>query len=90
MKSQSADVPARSVAILMADSQRNGQFIYSVDGVQSEVEETLLKAARDIVGDMNEDVVMAKLMKAISGFGEPERKKYGLTDPGWENKGATD
>lgn len=67
--SQSPDIVARSVAILMADIQRNGQLIYSVNGKYSEAEQTLLQAAKDVVGDMNEDLVMAKLLKAMNGFG---------------------
>lgn len=57
---------ARSVAILMADGQRNGQLIYSVEGKYSEIEGLLLKTAADIVGEMNEDLVMAKLLKAAA------------------------
>ncbi|KAK5945466.1 hypothetical protein PMZ80_002671 [Knufia obscura] len=66
---QTPNVVARSVAILMADAGRNGQLIYSVEGKYSEAEGTLLKAAADIVGDVNEDVVMAKLLQAMSGYG---------------------
>lgn len=67
--SQPASVVARSVAILMADRQRSGQLIYSVNGKYSEAEGILLQAAKDIVGDANEDLVMAKLLVAMSGFG---------------------
>lgn len=67
--SQPASVVARSVAILMADAQRSGQLIYSVDGKYSEAEGTLLQAAKDIVGEANEDLVMAKLLKAMGDFG---------------------
>jgi len=66
---QTPVVVARSVAILMADAQRNGQLIYSVEGKYSEAEGTLLKAAADVVGDANEDLVMAKLLQAMSGYG---------------------
>lgn len=66
---QPALVVARSVAILMADSQRTGQLIYSVNGKYLEAEGTLLQAAKDVVGDANEDLVMAKLLKAMTGFG---------------------
>lgn len=58
---------ARSVAILMADRQRNGQLIYSVQGRYSEIESTMLKMAADIVGDPDEDLVMAKLLEAAAG-----------------------
>ncbi|KAJ9662631.1 hypothetical protein H2198_001303 [Neophaeococcomyces mojaviensis] len=57
---------ARSVAILMADKQRNGQLIYSVEGKYSEIEGVLLKTAAEIVGDVNEDLVMAKLLEAAT------------------------
>lgn len=70
---QPPHVVARSVAILMADTERSGQLIYSVQGKYSEAEETLLRAAKEIVGDNNEDLVMAKLLKAMSGFGITER-----------------
>ncbi|KAK5077280.1 hypothetical protein LTS08_008578 [Lithohypha guttulata] len=72
---QTPAVVARSVAILFADSRRNGQLIYSVEGKYSEAEGTLLKAAVDIVGEANEDMVMAKLLKAMSGFGVSAEKK---------------
>lgn len=66
---------ARSVAILMVDDQRNGQLIYSVEGKYSEAEGTLLKAAAEIVGDANEDLVMAKLLKAASGIAQSANQK---------------
>lgn len=66
---QTPAVVARSVAILMADGKRNGQLIYSVAGSYSEAEDVLLKAAAHIVGDANEDLVMEKLSRAMSGFG---------------------
>jgi len=72
---QTPAVVARSVAILMADDQRNGQLIYSVEGKYSEAEGTLLKAAADIVGEANEDLVMAKLLKAMSGYGISSNSK---------------
>ena len=72
---QSADVVARSVAVVMADEKRNGQLIYSAEGKYSEAEGTLLKAAVDIVGDVNEDVVMAKLMTASSEIGSAKQKE---------------
>lgn len=66
---QTPAVVARSVAVLMSDQKRSGQLIYSVDGKYSEAEGVLLKAAAEIVGDVNEDLVMAKLLKAMQGFG---------------------
>lgn len=72
---QTPAVVARSVAILMADSKRSGQLIYSVEGKYSEAEGTLLKAAADIVGEANEDLVMAKLLKAMSGYGVSAKAK---------------
>lgn len=83
--SQGAEVPAKSVAVLMADPQRNCQFIYSFDGNQFEAEGTLAEAARQIVGDMNEDVVMAKILKGIGELSNAERAQYGLADPGWNH-----
>lgn len=72
VKQQSPSVVARSVAILMADHERSGQLIYTVDGVYSEAEETLLQAAKAVVGDMNEDLVMAQLLEAGSMLGTRE------------------
>lgn len=70
---QTPAVVAKSVAVLMADDQRDGQLIYSVQGKYIEAEGTLLKAAAEIVGDANEDLVMAKLVKARSDFGSAKQ-----------------
>ena len=70
---QTPAVVARSVVVLMADDQRDGQLIYSVQGRYIEAEGTLLKAAAEIVGDQNEDLVMAELMKARSDFGSAKQ-----------------
>lgn len=64
---QTPAVVARSVAILFADVQRHGQLIYSVQGKYSEAEGTLLKAAADVVGPTNEEVVLAKLWSLRDG-----------------------
>lgn len=42
---QTADVPALSTAILMADSTRQGQLIYSSLGRQVEIEESIMLKA---------------------------------------------
>lgn len=83
--SQGAEVPARSVAVLMADPKRNCQLIYSFDGNQFEAEGILANAAREVVGDMNEDIVMAKILKGIGELSPAERSQYGLSDPGWNH-----
>lgn len=64
---QTPTVVARSVAILFADGSRHGQLIYSVEGKYSEAEGILLNAAAAIVGDANEDVVLAKLWSLRDG-----------------------
>lgn len=62
VKWQGPDVVARSVAILMADDNRQGQLIYSWEGRFLEIEESkLLPAAASIVGEANEDKVIEKL-----------------------------
>ncbi len=66
---QGPEVVARSVAVLMSDKDRAGQLIYSVEGKYFEIEETLLEAAKRIVGDNNEDLVMARLLEAMSNYG---------------------
>lgn len=53
----------------MSDKDRAGQLIYSVEGKYFEIEETLLEAAKRIVGDNNEDLVMARLLEAMSNYG---------------------
>lgn len=67
-------VVARSVAVLMADAQRDGQLIYSVQGKYIEAEGTLLKAAEEIVGDANEDLVFAKLLQARGASGSAKKQ----------------
>lgn len=70
---QTPAVVARSVAILMADRTRHGQLIYSVEGKYSEAEGTLLRAATEITGPNNEDIVMEKvlrLVQIVGGHGE--------------------
>lgn len=65
---QSADAVARSVAILMADSKRQGQLIYSVGGRFSDIEESvLLPPATKIVGEGGDDQVIARLHKIVEG-----------------------
>lgn len=64
---QTPSVVAKSVAVLFADDKRHGQLIYSVEGKYSEAEGTLLKAAADVVGEANEDIVLAKLWSLQDG-----------------------
>lgn len=45
---QAPEVVARSVTLLMADSKRNQQLIYSASGVYTEIEDDLIKAADSI------------------------------------------
>ncbi|KAF3004670.1 hypothetical protein E8E14_002030 [Neopestalotiopsis sp. 37M] len=62
---QSTEVVARSVLVLMADSQRNQQLIYSVSGVYTEIENDLLKAADSIrPKETSEDEDLHKLAEA--------------------------
>lgn len=49
-KPQTADVVARSAALLMADNTRHGQAIYSVGGKYLEVEERMIAANLEILG----------------------------------------
>lgn len=76
---QTPAVVARSVAILMAERQRHGQLIYSVEGKYSEIDSALLQTAADIVGDTNEDLVVAKLMKAEAEGGFDSMKMSATT-----------
>lgn len=70
VKTQPPEAVARSVAILMADPARHGQLIYSVQGRYSEIEDSILRpAAVRIVGEVDEDLVCAKLQAAAAGFG---------------------
>ncbi|KAK7178890.1 hypothetical protein DPSP01_014199 [Paraphaeosphaeria sporulosa] len=67
---QTPAVVARSVALLMADEMRHGQLIYSVQGKFSEIEESvLLPAAKTIVGDISEDLVLTKVQAAAANLG---------------------
>jgi NAD(P)-dependent dehydrogenase (short-subunit alcohol dehydrogenase family) len=67
---QGAEVVARNVAFLMADESRQGQLIYSVGGRYMEIEEArLLVAAREVVGENDEDRVIAKLHQMRSDVG---------------------
>ena len=67
---QGPDAAARSVAILMADSSRQGQLIYSVGGRFTEIEHTkLLPVAAEIVGEFNEDLAIKKLHEMASKIG---------------------
>jgi NAD(P)-dependent dehydrogenase (short-subunit alcohol dehydrogenase family) len=54
---QEPEVVARSVVLCMADEKRHGQNIYSRQGSFWEVEDVFMKLSRDIVGEVDEDVV---------------------------------
>ena len=65
---QGPDVVARSVAILMADTNRQGQLIYSIGGKFTEIEDSmLLPPVVDFIGENNEDLVIEKLHKMAEG-----------------------
>ncbi|KAL1960610.1 hypothetical protein VTO42DRAFT_7189 [Malbranchea cinnamomea] len=67
---QSADVPAKSAVLLMADGNRQGELIYSRDGKFKEVENSLLLrvAKAEIVGEGNlsEDEAIQKTKEIAS------------------------
>lgn len=54
---QDPEVVARSVVLCMADEKRHGQNIYSRQGSFWEVDDAFMKLSRDIIGDVDEDVV---------------------------------
>lgn len=63
---QSADVPARSAVLLMADKKRQGELIYSCEGKLKEIENgVLLKTAREVVLGGREDGDGDVLRKAM-------------------------
>lgn len=67
---QGAEVVARNVALLMVDEGRQGQLCYSVGGRYTEIEESvLLGAARQVVGENDEDKVIAELHRMRSDVG---------------------
>ena len=66
LEAQGPEVVARSVAILLADDQRAGQLIYSIEGRFSEVDERLLAVAKEVLGYTDDDWVVSKLMEATA------------------------
>ena len=67
---QGAEVVARNVALLMADESRQGQLHYSVGGRYMEIEESkFLPAAKEVVGENDEDAVIEKLHKLRGDLG---------------------
>lgn len=72
---QSAETPAESTAILMADSSRQGQLIYSVRGKQVEIEESiLLKAVQEKLLDKYGIDEEGDLLKFHEATPKSERK----------------
>lgn len=70
MPLQSADVVAKSVALLMADEARHGQLIYSRSGEYWEIEENkLLRLVPEIVGEMNADESLDKILDVQHSIG---------------------
>ncbi len=54
----------------MADEERQGQLIYSIGGRYYEIDEgVLLPAAKGVVGENDEDKVIAKLHEMRSKVG---------------------
>ena len=69
VKTQSAEVVARSVAVLAVDEARHGQTIYSSGGVYREVEGPVLKATREILQEeVDEGEAVLRMLKAGSGL----------------------
>lgn len=67
---QSAEAVARSVLILMADTRRNQQLIYSTEGIYTEIESDLLKAADNIrPKETSEEEDLYRLAKVKATFG---------------------
>ena len=75
-KTQGPEVVGRQVALLMADEQRNCQLIYSYDGKQKEIEQSIFKNALEEVldGEVGDDIVVERLyemrMSAAKSAGE--------------------
>lgn len=67
---QEASVVARDVALLMADEGRQGELHYSWGGKYREVEEgVLLPAAKEVVEENDEDMVIEQLHRLRSDIG---------------------
>lgn len=62
---QDPEVVARSVVLCMADEKRHGQNIYSRQGSFWEVDDAFMKLTREIIGDVDEDVVSIWLSSAV-------------------------
>lgn len=87
VSSQPADVVATSVACLMAASQRSGQMIYSANGMYTEADEILLRAADDVTGGAREDEVFARLSQAMveSDIASPDAQAASWTKPKYKS-----
>lgn len=81
---QDAEVVARSVVLLMADQKRHGQNIYSRQGRFWEVEDAFMKLARDIVGEVDEDMVSLFPWPSPQPFNVVDLTNYLPTLRSWE------
>ncbi|SMQ53058.1 unnamed protein product [Zymoseptoria tritici ST99CH_3D7] len=78
IESQSADVVGRQVCVLMADGERQGQFIYSAGGRNYEIEQSvLLPAAVSATGgvEVQEQEAYERLKKLAANFGVDKATK---------------
>ena len=69
-ETQGPDAVARSVAILMADSSRQGQLIYSWGGRFKEIEEAKLLPLGEVIVGQSDDEVIKKLHEEGSNVGK--------------------
>lgn len=65
-KVQGPEVVARNVALLMADENRNGQFVYSAQGRYYEIEDLFVKVGKQIVGGIGDDQITRNLTAIIT------------------------
>ena len=63
---QSPEDVAKSVAVLMADSARQGQAIYSREGKYWEVDQRLMEVAHEFLGKDDEDAAMGKMYEVAA------------------------
>jgi NAD(P)-dependent dehydrogenase (short-subunit alcohol dehydrogenase family) len=63
MEAQGPEAVARSAALLMADSERNGQLIYSDRGKFYEIESVFRKATEEIMEGQDINATMLQMFK---------------------------